>query len=166
MRFVRKVRGFAALPRFVQVWLVPAYVLLGLSRLAVLTVPFRHLAPHLGQHLGVASWVPLSDAAQQHRARRIGQVVRLAAAYAPWDANCLAQAITARVLLRLHGVPYALFFGVRFEGEGRRDLHAHAWVASGPVPVTGGSGFSDYAVTSVFATPVSGDPVQQRPTRI
>lgn len=165
MRITRKIRSFLALPRFVQAWLLPAYVLLGLSRLAVLTVPFRHLAPHLGQHLGVASWVPLADAQQRHRARRIGQVVRLAAAYAPWDANCLAKAITARVLLPLHGVPYAMFFGVRFEGEGHRDMRAHAWVASGPVPVTGGSGFSDHAVTSVFVTPVAGEPLQQRPAR-
>ena len=152
---VRKLRSFVALPRFVQAWMLPTYVLLAVARVAVLTVPFRVLAPCLGQHCGLASWVPLVDARQRYRARRIGQVVRLAAGYAPWDANCLAQAIAARVLLTLHRIPYAMFFGVKFDGAGTRQMLAHAWVASGPVPVTGGSGFSVYAVTSVFVSPRS-----------
>lgn len=101
-----------ALPRFQKFWLGPAWIALGIARLAVLLVPFRHLGRFVGVAAGVYAWIPLATEAQCRRAEAIGQVVRRAAGYTPFDANCLAQALAARALLGLYHIPYALFFGV------------------------------------------------------
>lgn len=128
--------------------MLPAYALLGVSRVALLTVPFRHIAPVLGQDHGPAPAVPLVDERRMVRALHIGRAVRTAARYTPWESKCLAQAMAARVLLGAAGIPYALFLGVaRDPGAG---LEAHAWVGSGRVSVTGPSGFGRYTVVATF----------------
>ena len=148
----RKLIALFRLPRFEQVWLLPAWCLLGLSRLVILTIQFRRLAPYLGRHIGNRAVVPLLSAHQQARALHIGRVVRLAAQYTPWESNCFPQAVTARVLLGGYGIPYALCFGLAKEGENGRALKAHAWVAAGPVRVSGGDGFRQFTVVGVFVS--------------
>ena len=44
----RKMASFARAPLFTKAWFGPAWLLLGLGRLAVLVVPFRKIAPALG----------------------------------------------------------------------------------------------------------------------
>jgi hypothetical protein len=43
-------------------------------------------------------------------------------------ATCLVQALTADALLRRHGFPSEMCFGVRKPGTPSRSLEAHAWV--------------------------------------
>lgn len=148
----RKISSFVSLPRFHKVWLIPSWLLLGLTRLMVLTIPFHSLAVGIGVPVGVDAWVPITSPARRARAAAIGQVVRLAARYAPWEANCLAQALTARILMGLYRVPYALFFGVARD-KLTADLTAHAWVVAGPVRVTGGESFSIYTVVGMYVSP-------------
>ena len=153
----RKARSFGRQGRFEQLWLLPLWLLLGLARALILGISFRRLAPHLGRSLGSVAWVPLLGAAQHARAQQIGRAVRLAARYTPWDSNCFAQAVAARVLLGLYGVPYALFFGVKRAPEAAA-LEAHAWVAAGRVQVTGGAGFGEFTVVGCFVDPGSKAP--------
>lgn len=148
----RKFRTLLALPGFCLVWLVPVWLLLGVSRLLIKIVSFRRLAPYLGVLSGAAPWVPLLQTHQQSRARDIGRVVRLAARYTPWESNCFPQAVVARLLLGWYGIPYALYFGL-LNDRGAAPLSAHAWVAAGPVQVTGGSAFHQFTVVGVFASP-------------
>lgn len=148
----RKALAFESLPRFQKIWLLPVWFLLGITRLAVLLMPFRTLGPIIGVPVGVNAWVPITSPGHKKRAAAIGQVVCLAARYAPWEANCLAQALTARILLGLYRVPYALFFGVARDRL-TADLMAHAWVVTGPVMVTGGESFSAYTVVGMFVSP-------------
>lgn len=147
---LRKLHSFRSLSRFEQLWFVPVWLTLGLCRAAILLVPFRRIAPLLGAHLGNCAWVPLLRPVQECRARRIGRVVRLAARYTPWASDCFPQAMAARCLLRAYRVPYALFFGVA-PGVDREGLAAHAWIAAGRIPVTGGSGFARFTVVACFA---------------
>jgi hypothetical protein len=152
---IRKVRSFAGLPLFTKLWLIPTWVELGLSRALILVVPFRTLAPRLGNAQGTAANVPLLTPAQEARARAIGRTIRLAARYTPWTSNCFPQAVVARTMLGMHGIPYAIHFGLKPE---RRDavpaaMTAHAWVVAGRVPVTGGQSFHRYTVVGVFAGP-------------
>lgn len=149
---VRRISLFLSLPRFHKIWLLPVWFLLGITRLTVLLIPFRSLAPFIGVPVGVNAWVPVTSPANTRRAAAIGQVVRLAARYAPWDANCLAQALAARILMGLYRVPYALFFGVARDRLSA-DLTAHAWVVTGPVRVTGGESFSAYTVVGMYVSP-------------
>lgn len=156
--FRRKVHAFVRLSPFEQAWFGPVWLLLGLSRLAILTVSFRRLAPLLGHRTKNPVVVPLVTEAERARARRIGRIVRLAARHTPWTSNCFPQAIAARVLLGLHGVPYALYFGLSNEGGGKTRLMAHAWVCAGPVAATGGNGFRQFTVVEAFMSTDSSPP--------
>lgn len=152
---MRRVRGFARLARFEQLHFVAAWVLLGLARLAIVAVSFRRLAPCLGASCGTGAWIPVLDTAAERRAGRIGRAVRLAARHTPWESNCFPQAVTARLLLGMHGIPYALYFGLaRDAARPGTQLKAHAWVAAGRVCVTGGRSFGEYAVVGCFAAPM------------
>jgi hypothetical protein len=148
----RKARSFRRLPLFSRVWLLPLWCLLGLAKALIFTVSFRRLAPHLGRPCGVAPRLPLLDDRQQARALQIGRAVRLAARYTPWESNCFPQAVAARLLLGCYGIPYAVFFGLMRDPASPR-VKAHAWVAAGRVPVTGGAGFGQYTVVGVFVAP-------------
>ena len=150
--FARKFLSFVRLPLFTQLWLLPLWLTLGISKALIFTLSFRRLAPHLGQAMGVAPWVPLLDPAQQARALQIGRAVRLAARYTPWDSNCFPQAVAARLLLGWYGVPYALYFGLMRDAQSL-EMKAHAWVSAGRVAVTGGASFGQFTVVGVFVSP-------------
>lgn len=146
----RKLASFLNLPHFIKLWLMPAWLMLGVSRMAVLLVPFRKIARWLGREAGTAQTVPLLTATQRHQTLLIGRTVRLAARYAPWDANCFAQAITAGFLLRVHGIPHSVFFGLKRADTPQMSMDAHAWTAAGDVAVTGGYSFNVFTIVAAF----------------
>lgn len=139
-------------PRFAKRWFPVLWILLGLSRLAILVFSFRRLAPHLGTPVGIASFIPLLTPTQEAKAAQIGQAVRLAARYTPWVSNCFPQAVTARLMLGVYRIPYSLYFGVMRDLE-RHEYKAHAWVAAGRVAVTGGLGFNHFTVVGCYLSP-------------
>lgn len=149
----RKGRAWRRRPAEEKAWVAPAFILLGLSRAALLTVPFRRIAPLLGHDLRTAPAVPLAHSDEVARALHVGRAVRTAARYTPWQSKCLAQAITARVLLGVSRLPYGLYLGV--ERDAVAGMVAHAWVCSGRASVTGGDGFERFTVVAAF---VSGRP--------
>jgi hypothetical protein len=149
MRLVHLARGLGRLGHRDQVRLAAAWSLLGLTRLAILLLPFRLVRRALGEHRDPragATAAPLDDEALV-RAARIGATVQLAARHTPWRSECYPQALTARMLLGIARVPHVVSFGVRRDG-GR--LVAHAWVHAGDVPVTGGTG-QPYTEVGSFA---------------
>jgi len=148
----RKILGFLRQPRFTQLWLVPLWLLLGLSKAAIFTISFRRLAPWLGAAVGVTPWVPVLIPAQEARAWQISRAVHLAARYTPWNSNCFPQAVAARLLLGLYRIPYALYFGLMRDPE-TREFKAHAWIAAGRVRVTGDESFSQFTVVGCFVAP-------------
>jgi hypothetical protein len=147
----RKAISFLQQPSFAKRWLPLLWVILGLSRMAILCFSFRKLAPHLGHSVGIASYVPLITPKQEAKAAQIGQAIRLAARYTPWVSNCFPQAITARLILGLYGIPYTFYFGVMREAN-TPNYKAHAWVATGRVAVTGGNGFSHFTVVGCYSS--------------
>lgn len=147
----RKSRNFARRSEFEQMWFLPCWLLLGLSRLLILTVPFRHLAPWLGMQMEVAAWVPLVGSDGEARALSIARIVQMAARHTPWTSNCFPQAVTARILLGLYGIPYSLFLGI--DNDKGAIMAAHAWVSVGRVRVTGGEGFGQFTVVGCFVAP-------------
>lgn len=147
----RRARSWRRRPLAEKLWFVPALLLLGLSRVALLVVPFRWISPRLGHNLRTAAVVPLAGHAETARALRIGHAIQAAARYTPWDSACLAQAMTARILLGLNRLPYALFLGAAKGPDS--GLTAHAWVCTGRVAVTGGHGFTSYTVVGTYLSP-------------
>ncbi|HCS28295.1 MAG TPA: lasso peptide biosynthesis B2 protein [Spongiibacteraceae bacterium] len=148
---VRKFRSFLALPISVKFLLAPTWVLLALARLTVLFVPFHRIAPFLGRPAPIAAWTPVLTRNQLRAARILKCAIATAARHTPFEASCLTQAIAARVLLGLAGIPYALYFGVSHDTD--KILEAHAWIVCGPVWVCGGNGFRSYAPIHCFSIP-------------
>ena len=146
---VRKLRSGFKKPVFVQLWLVPVWLMLGMCRLLIRVLSFRRLALMLGVAHGARASIPLVTKDQGHRAANIGKVVRLAARYVPGDVNCYPQALTACLLLVLYRVPHCLCFGAARDPQSN-EFSAHAWTAAGSVRVTGGESFSRYAVIACF----------------
>lgn len=144
-----KLRSFLQLPIFVKVWLLPAWLLLGIAKLLIHSVSFSRMAPHLGMHMGTAVMLPLLTPQQYARALRIGRTVEVAARHTPWKSNCFAQAVAARLLLGLYRIPYTLCFGLMREPVSG-EIQAHAWVAAGQAAVVGQFSFDRFTVVGAF----------------
>lgn len=148
IEYLRKVKNFKRWTRVEKACFLPAWFLLGMSRLVILSIPFRYLAPLFGKQSGSSPWIPLVGSRSEARAFSIGRTVRRAAGYTSWKSNCFAQALAAGLLLRFCGIPYSMLFGIaRNSGEA---ITAHAWVAAGRVPVTGGVSFGQFTVVGCF----------------
>ncbi|AVS73408.1 lasso peptide biosynthesis B2 protein [Paracidovorax cattleyae] len=151
---LRRLRAFLRLPRFERCLFFPAWLLLGLARVAVLCLGFRRLAPWLGRAVAETPSLPPLEQRGWRRAQQIGRTLRLAARHTPWQSNCLAQALAARCLLGVFGIPHAVCFGVaRLDAS---QLQAHAWVVAGQGFVTGGVGAQRFTCTGCFVVGAEG----------
>ena len=155
----RKLHNFRKQPLFVQLWFFPTCILLGITKLLIVLVTFHRLSPLLGKHYGATPLIPILEEESEQRALLISRVVRIAALYTPWDSNCFPQALAARILLGLYGIPYTLHFGLAREKEGS-DLEGHAWVVAGRIHVTGGNSFGIYTVVGSFLSPQLNDLIE------
>ena len=134
----RKLAVAGRQPPFVLLWLVPAWLLIGLSSAVIAILPFRRIAPWLGVNLGATAHRPAASPEQSARARLIGRTVSIAASYAPFRSNCLPQSMAAKALCVLWRVPCAVILGIERERPAG-ELRAHAWTSVGDVVPTGGS---------------------------
>lgn len=118
-------------------------------RLALWLLPFARLR-RLVEYLGVAAPMP-TGSSDTIRALAVRRAVTRAARTIPGSA-CLAQALTAELLLRRLGLPVRASIGVALDGK---PLDAHAWVESAGVLVTGDSeDLGAYRTLVVFDTEV------------
>lgn len=153
---LRKAKSFLRQPLSSQLGFALVWVLLGLAKALIFTIPFKRLAPRFGVHAGLSPWIPLLLPSQEKKALQIGRLVRLAARYTPWDSNCFPQAVVARILLGLYGIPYALNFGLMRDAT-TGEIKAHAWVSAGRIQVTGGASFMQFTTVGCFVSPQLGD---------
>ena len=79
---------------------------------------------------------------------RVGWAVRTAGRYVPRGGNCMAQALTAHVLLRRMGHPSRLRLGVARGAA--RPFEAHAWIESGAAVPVGATGMTLYTPLPAF----------------
>lgn len=129
--------------------LLEAFVLLGMARLLVLTIPFRWLARTVGEHMQESQQQESADNLQ--RARLIGQAVCSAAGNTPWESVCLPQAVTGMWMLKLRGITGTLYLGVAKTETEPEQLSAHAWLRCGDLILTGASGHKQFTVVSTFS---------------
>ena len=120
---------------------------LGMSRLAILIMPFRWIAPFLGTHMAS------SDENDKDGDRRtevsVSRAILTMSRYLPWESKCLVQAISGKMLLRRRKISSTLYLGVAKKEDG--DLNAHAWLRAGATIILGGGGLERFAVVSTFA---------------
>lgn len=128
---------------FVVGWLALG-TLAGLLRV----LPFKRLAPLLGQPAAPSDPSPAVGGAQMARARVIKRAIRRASAVAPFRADCLPQVLTAALLCRVMRVPFAAHLGVELDRQ--RDILAHAWLVVGTTAVTGGQTTDRFTPVSRF----------------
>ena len=133
--------------------LLEAFILLGVARLLVLTIPFRRLAGSLGQHMHESG--PEIDPTALHNARLIGQAVRSAANYTPWQSVCLPQAVAGQWMLKRRRIAATLYLGVAKDLTKTEQLAAHAWLRCGDTILTGGPNHKNFTVLSTFSSGTS-----------
>jgi hypothetical protein len=122
--------------------LVEAVACLGVARLAVVALPFRAIAPHLGTHMAES---PATDPPDPV-ARRVAWAIAAAGRRTPWRSKCLEQAIAGKMMLRRRGIASTMYLGVV-----RTPFESHAWLRVGELNVTGGAEVDRYAVLATFA---------------
>ena len=130
---MRPLRRFLALSPNERCLLITAVILLAGMRLGLRLLPFGTLWQLVGN--GGPILVGLFEG--NHLADRISWAVTVAGRYVLGVRPCLVQALTVRLLLRWHGCPARLHFGVA-RGEGGQ-IRAHAWVEANGRVVIGGS---------------------------
>ena len=138
------------LPFKYQIFFILNYALCGVARAAINVFPLRRISPYFGPFKKTLVISPLPNRKQLGLAVRIGQSVRLAAKYTPWDSSCLTQAMVAKFWCRLFKIPYVFYIGFAKAPEEPSGYKAHAWITAGRVLVTGGNGLMDYNVISSY----------------
>jgi len=118
---------------------------LALSRLAILTVPFRRIAPFLGRTMAET---PSHALPQLTVPLQISWAVRTASRYTPWENKCLAQAMAGKMMLKRRHIPSTLYLGLLKEGE--KGLSAHAWLRCGDRILTGAPLHRQFTAVAFF----------------
>jgi len=130
-------------------WVFLTLMLLAFAKAIIAAIHFENLSKGFGVPAGGNPVCTLVSRKQLRKARRTKRVIACAVAICPWDVNCYPQAIVARVLLGIHGVPYTLNLGVRKAGP-RNELEAHAWLHAGSCAVTGGGSYRSHVLVNCY----------------
>lgn len=141
---LKRLRSFATFSAAEQWFALRALGTLAVIRLALWLLPFRALRALVERLAGARQAAP-----DKAVARAVRRAVARAERTIPGSA-CLAQALTAELLLRRAGQPARVSIGVAPDGS---PLDAHAWVSSGSILITGDYEELDkYRPLKVFGT--------------
>jgi hypothetical protein len=119
------------------------------SKLLLLSVPFRWIAPHLGRAQAESPSQISREALDL--AERVSWAVQSVAQHVPLGLVCLPQAMAAKWMLRRRGLDSTLYLGLARPEELR--FTAHAWLRVGPKILTGRSESRLHATIATFAGP-------------
>lgn len=125
-----------------------AMVLLTFAWIALHALPFRFVAPLLGQVRPPEDGLgPTETPHERNTALAVRRALSAARRRLPWRNSCLVQTLAGRLMLGRRGVPSLARIGV----ASRPDLDpAHAWLIAAGVDVSGGSQAPSYAPISDF----------------
>ena len=125
--------------------LLESFFLLGIGRFLVIMVPFRRVAPHLGEING--SHPLIFQETDQEHVQQIARWVRFSSRFTPFTSNCFNKALAAHFMLRRRGLSSTLYLGVAKEGQ---NMEAHAWLISGEQIITGADVHERFTEVSHF----------------
>ncbi|WP_186774564.1 lasso peptide biosynthesis B2 protein [Chitinophaga pinensis] len=120
-----------------------AWIYLGIARVMLVFMPFRKIAPLLGEKIYTDS----TSFPSSIRPQRIRAAISRAASCAPWRTKCFEQALAGKLMLRYRRMSGVIFFGVNKSGA---QLNAHAWLESEGVIITGAKGIEQFTVIARF----------------
>jgi hypothetical protein len=123
-----------------------AWILLAAARLTLVFIPFRKIAPKLGEN--ITDQLPLARVEKAiHGQQDVRTAILRAAARSPWRTACFEQALAAKIMLKNRKIGSVIYFGVQ---KNQDNLLAHAWLESGGITVTGGKDLSPFSVIAGF----------------
>ena len=127
----KKIRTFLSLD-LADKWLFLRIVALLVTFQPVTTfLPFRVIAPRIGEVNGTVSPSASLTEEQIVLFDRIVKMIEITGRNLPWSVSCLAKSLCLAQLLKLRELPFVLFIGARVErGEDAKELLAHSWVVS------------------------------------
>lgn len=123
---------------------IEAYLSLGFARGCVVFLPFRYVAPLLGQA------VQESPSCTGDLRNDVKRAIERSAYRTPWRSNCLAQSLASTWMMRRRGHHVTTYMGVRRDENGA--IIAHSWTMAGEAFLTGKRGHELYTVTKIFST--------------
>lgn len=119
-----------------KVLIIKVFIIMGLSRFAMLWIPFKKLKRYMGEYNKESDWT--IESSKYAKVKKIESAIRKVSMNTPWESKCLVQALTAQRLLSKENITSTLYLGVNKVGEEK--LNAHAWIRCGGIYVTGGNG--------------------------
>ena len=126
------------------------FFMCGIARIAINLLPLKFLAVYFGRFQKTLKFSTLISQHQCQQARSIGQSVRLAAKYTPWNSSCLTQAMVAKFWCKFYRIPYMFYIGFKSSTTEKSGYAAHAWITAGPIAITGGDGLMEFHVVSSY----------------
>lgn len=123
-----------------------AWLLLAVARFMLICFSFKKIMPILGKQTIYKEEV--EQAGHQTLLLAIKLAIVRASGYSPWRTKCFEQALAAKMMLKRRNLISTVFFGV-YKDE-NNILHAHAWLQSCRLIVTGGTGLDRYTILSAF----------------
>jgi hypothetical protein len=136
-----KQRTFSDYLLFTEAWL-----LLALSRLMLLFIPFRSIAPVLGKAMQQA---PAQLLPNPQLPNAVSIAILRAGNRSPWRTKCFEQAIAAKIMLQLRGIKSTVYFGIN---KTTNEMLAHAWLMVNDSIITGGPHISQFTIVSWFGS--------------
>ncbi len=146
---IHKFNKFTKLSSDEKKLFMEAWLMLGIMRGAILTVPFKRLTRSLEQQQDNVEITSLNEH-EMTIAGTIGRVIMRVANNTPWESACLAQSLTAQRMLKRRGIPGVFYLGVMKDENVKEKMSAHAWSQCGETIITGHKGHDAYTVVSVF----------------
>lgn len=146
---LRELKKFFALDSEEKRLFFEAYLTLGITRAAILTIPFKRLTRTL-IHSTEIPILPTLRQDEMNRVQKVGKAIERAAGHTLWESACLVQSLTARRMLQKRGIPGAFYLGVMKDEETDEKMKAHAWSQCEGTIVTGEKGHDEFTVLSVF----------------
>ena len=144
-----KINKFIRLSSEEKKLFMEAYSTLGMMRLSILMVSFKHLTRSLSQKKEKNVWSAL-DIEEKKMVDIISSSIRKASQYTPWESACLVQSLTAQKMLQKRNISGVFYLGVMKDKEGKNKMKAHAWSQCGDIIITGEAGHEEFTVLSVF----------------
>ena len=146
---IHKLKKFIKLSSEEKKLFIEAYATLGMMRTAILTVSFKRLTRSL-EHMAKKKELLVLNEEEMKTAQQVGQAIMRASAYTPWESACLVQSLSAQKMLQKRGIPGVFYLGAMKDEEEANKMKAHAWSQCGDSIITGGSGYENFTVLSVF----------------
>ena len=145
-----KFKKFMILPWYKKYLFIEAFITLGIMRAGILTITFKKMTNHLTMHKELKV-LPILSKKENILVRELGQSIRHASIYTPWESACLAQSLTAQRMLARRNIAGVFYLGVCKDDNSSSKMKAHSWTQSGAYILTGKIGHNAFTILSIFS---------------